>query len=229
MDTTQIITGAHNSYELLKILLQFIGTIAWPIAILVIITLFKKQIQKLFENAKKIELPGVLTFEIEKEIGQAKQLATEIKNERTPEAQKLIDTQIPLSESEANKRMIQLGLNPSPSGLNLNYYKNIADSDPRLALVGLRFDFELMARNLAKGYNIPVSEKDSVAQITNKLYSNNFLTTKQRSFLDTVFSISNSASQGAEISKRQAYEIIDIGQVLVEDYVAWLHWGFRDK
>lgn len=218
-----------SQYELLKIILDFIGTIIWPVTAFVIILIYREAILRLINRAKKVELPGGLSLEtMEEDIKQAKELAIEIKTERKPEVQEFLNRSEAKSDSEANKRMIQLGLTPSPSGLNLSYYKNIADTDSRLALVGLRVDFELMLRNLAKGFKIPLEVKEPISRIISKLLKEGAITTRQYEFINAIFKISNSAAHGALISKEQVYEVLDIGQVLIDDYIAWLDWGFRN-
>lgn len=219
---------AISQYELLKIILDFIGTIIWPLTIFIIVLIYRNAILKLINRAKKVEFPGWLSLEtVEEDIKQAKELAEEIKVEREPQVQQYIDKGGIQLDSQANKRMIEVGLTPSPSGLNLSYYKDIADADPRFALIGLRMDFELMLRNLAKGYKIPTEEKEPVSRVISKLLKEGSITSRQYEFINTVFKISSSAAHGADISKRQVYEVIDIGQVLVDDYLAWLNWGFN--
>jgi hypothetical protein len=223
-------TVSNNSHELLKILLDFIGTIIWPIVALIIALIFKKELKKLFDKAKKVELPGGFSIEtVGEEISKAKELAKEIKTERRPEVQTIIDLAEKNSESKANKRMFELGLETSPSGLDLNYYKRIADTDKRLALVGLRVDFEMMLKNLAKGFKIELNDKDPVSKIISKLLNKGAITTRQYEFINTVFRITNAAAHGAPISKEQVYEVLEIGQVLVDDYIAWLDWGFKNS
>src|SRR5258708_19539898 len=56
--------------------------------------------------------------------------------------------------TEANARMIKLGLQPSPSGLDVSYYRNLAIQDPNIALAGLRIEIDILARNLARGFKI---------------------------------------------------------------------------
>jgi hypothetical protein len=225
METTVL----HNSHELLKIILDFIGTIIWPIVILIIAIIFKKDIKKLVDKAKKLELPGGISIEtVGEDINKAKELAQEIKTERKPEIQSIIDLAEKNFDSMANKRMLELRLDTSPSGLNLNYYKKIADTDKRLALVGLRVDFEMMLKNLAKGFKIDISEKESVNKIISKLLNKGAITTRQYEFINTVFRITNAATHGATISKDQVYEVLEIGQVLIDDYIAWLDWGFKN-
>jgi hypothetical protein len=218
----------HQSYELLKIILDFIGTLAWPIVVLIIVYHFKREIQKLLVRAKKVELPGGFSIEtIEQDIGEAKELAIEVKKERKPEVQKLINEAGSSFETEANKRMIDLGLTPSPSGLNIDYYRTIANIDPRLALIGLRADMEIMLKNLAKGFKISFNEKDSVNKIISNLFDKGAITQRQYQFITTLFRICNSAAHGISITKEQAVEVLNIGEVLVKDYTAWLYWGFK--
>jgi len=172
----------------------------------------------------KVELPG--GFSINKEIEKAQELATEIELERKPETKRKLELVSGKLETVANKRMLELGLTASPSGLDINYYKKIADSDPRLALIGLRTDFEMMLKNLAKGFKIPNYEKDSVARINSKLLIDGKITKKQSEFITIVFRISIATVHRAYISKDEAFQVLEIAQVLIDDYIAWLNWGF---
>ncbi|MDQ3021585.1 MAG: hypothetical protein M3R36_13605 [Bacteroidota bacterium] len=224
MDT---LASSNGQYELLKIILDFIGTIGWPIIIVILALVFKREFKSFLEKATKVELPG--GFSINKEIEKARELATEIESERKPETKTIIESESKKSETAANKKMIELGLISSPSGLDINYYKKIADTDPKLALIILRIDFELMLRNLAKVFNIPNSENDSISKIISKLLKEGKITKNQSDFINTVFRISNAAAYGAPITKDQAFQVLEIAQVLIDDYVAWLDWGFSNK
>ncbi|HTM98543.1 MAG TPA: hypothetical protein VL088_07370 [Pedobacter sp.] len=226
MEANQVV----SQYELLKIIFDFIGTIIWPITTFIVVLIYKKAILRLINRAKKIELPGGLSLEaIDDDIKEAKELATEIKTERKPEVQDFIDEKGTKLESESNRKMIENGLIPSPSGLNLAYYNEIVEIDPRLAMVGLRIDFELMLRNLAKGFKIQIEEKEPISKVISKLLNKGAITTKQYEFINLIFRISNSAAHGSEISRWQAWEVLQMGQVLVDDYLAWLDWGFNNR
>lgn len=213
-------------YELLKIILDFIGAIIWPVIVIILVSFFKIQIQEFLTKAKKVELPGGFSVEIENDIQQAKELASEIKIDRKPEIEKFIEEKGVRFQSDANMKMLQLGLTPSPSGLNLNYYKSISETDPRLAIVGLRSDLEIMLRNLAKGFDILVKEKDSAAKVVSLLYEKGAITSKQFEFMNTLFRIGNAAAHGIQITREQTIEVLEIAEVLVKDYIAWLYWGF---
>ncbi len=219
------------TYELLEIILDFISTLLWPIIVISIVVIFRKEIRKLVGNAKKLELPGGISIEtvVGNEITKAKELAKEIKTERKPEVQYIIDHADIQKNTIANKRMIELGLKTSPSGLDLNYYKRIAETDLRLSLVGLRIDFELMLKNLAQGFDIKIKEKEPISKTISNLFSKGAITSRQYEFINTIFKISNAAAHGANINKDQVFEVLDIGQVLIDDYIAWLDWGFRNE
>ena len=223
-------TTSEHSYELLKIILDFIGQLIWPLTVIIVILIFKKEIQKLVDKAKKLELPGGFSIEtVNDEIVKAKELAAEIKIERKAEIQTLIDSSDTQNNTKANVRMLELGLETSPSGLDLNYYKKIAELDKRLALVGLRIDFEMMLKNLAKGFKIEIEDKEPVNIIISKLLKNSKITKRQYDFINSIFKITNAAAHGAQISIEQVYDVLEIGQVLVDDYIAWLDWGFRER
>src|SRR5437868_6107716 len=98
-------TPTVSQYELLKIILDFIGTIIWPLTAFVIVLIYREAIHKLINRARKIELPGGLSFEsLDEDIKQAKELAVEIKSERKPEIQEFINKSEKVIESDANKK-----------------------------------------------------------------------------------------------------------------------------
>src|SRR5438034_728854 len=93
-----------DQYELLKIILDFIGTIIWPVTVFIIILIYRDAILKLINRAKKVGLPGGISIEtIEEDIKQARKLAEEIKIERKPEVQKFIDKGGTKIDSDANR------------------------------------------------------------------------------------------------------------------------------
>lgn len=183
---------------------------------------FRKEIGRLFERAKRVQLPGGISIEaFEDKLQKAKLLEKEIKADRKLEvSNQAIDTRS--IETEANKQMIGLGLRPSPSGLDLNYYTNIAESDMTLAMAGLRMDLELMLRNLAKGYSIKIYDKSSTDQLIDSLLKAGAINTSQSEFVRIIFQLTSYAVQGGKITKSQFEEVIELGKTLVEDYILWL-------
>lgn len=190
--------------------------------------LSRKQLYDLLNRVKRAQLPGGISIEtFPDKLDEAKALSKRVKDEENiPENKKGIPI-IPLTE--ANNKMINLGLIPSPSGLEFSYYKSIAENDPNLALAGLRIDIELMLRNLAKGFNVNISKKESVVTIMTKLYENSSITTRQYDLLKLIINLCNSAIHGIRVSKSDAYEVIDTAKVLQDDYIRWLSWGFTEE
>lgn len=213
--------------EIAEIILKYIEALIWPAITVFILLYFKDELSKLFDRAKKVELPGGISIEtFEDKLEEAKQLEKEIKSERKPETTAILKRQARM-KSDANKKMIDLGLRPSPSGLDLNYYRELAKNDKQLAMGGLRMDLELMVRNLAKGFNLDVKTNESTSQIINQLLRNGSITSKQAEFMRVIFQLTSYAIHGGEVSDNQIESVLSLGNTLVEDYVAWLDWGFR--
>jgi len=213
--------------ELAEIILKYIDTLIWPGIAIFIIIRFKNEISKLFKRAKKVELPGGISIEaFEEKLEEAKKLEQGIIAERKPEVLQILKKKN-TQDSEANKRMINLGLRPSPSGLDLSYYKEVSKTDIRLAMAGLRMDLELMLRNLADGFNIESQKNESISKIINLLLGKNAILPNQAEFMRIIFQLTNYAVHGGEVTSKQFDEILELGETLVEDYIAWLDWGFN--
>jgi len=213
--------------EIAELILKYIEVLIWPLVALFVIFYFKDELSKLFERAKKVELPGGISIEaFENKLEQAKKLEKEIKSERKPEIAELIKKHD--NDTQANKRMIKLGLKPSPSGLDLNYYRQLAQTDKQLSMAGLRIDLELMIRNLAQGFKLKVNENTSVNKVLKVLLDKGFIHSKQSEFMKIIFQLTNYAIHGGEINEEQIDSVLELGETLVEDYVAWLDWGFEN-
>ncbi|MCI0690558.1 hypothetical protein L0337_00960 [candidate division KSB1 bacterium] len=156
----------------------------------------------------------------------SQQVAQQVENPNIPEEKKQRPS-IPMTE--ANARMVSLGLRPSPSGLDMNYYRNLASQDPNLALAGLRIEIDVLARNLAQGFGVDVSDRDSGGRLLHKLRDFGAITHEQLQLALKVMRLCNAAVHGQVVSREQADEVIDIANVLSEKYLNWLSWGFNDE
>ena len=166
-----------------------------------------------------------MALDFDEQIRETKELATRVETAPTrPERPKTAG--LPLTE--ANARMIDLGLRPVPSGLDMNYFKEIAEMDPALALAGLRIELEILIRNLAKGWRIDFSPRDSPRRILQRLRDASAVTSDQFELAQQVISLANQAIHGQTVSRSEADEIIDASRALAADYLAWLSWGFED-
>jgi hypothetical protein len=211
--------------ELAKIVLEFLKAVVWPVTVLSVALIFRREIRGILKRIRKAALPGGVSIDFDEQILETKELATRI--EAAPPAPNRPQTAV-LPLTEANSRMISLGLKPTPSGLDLTYYKTIATRDPTLALAGLRIELEILTRNLAKGFKIDVSPHEPQSKILKRLLDASAITDDQFVLGKRVFSLANQAVHGRTVSRREAEEIIDAAQVLVDNYLAWLSWGFDD-
>ncbi len=209
--------------QLETIILEFVKALAWPFTTLLLAAMFRKEIRAVLTRIRKAVLPGGVSFDLEHEIRETKELAVRIESSPPPPGRPKAPA-LPLTE--ANSRMIALGLTPTPSGLDLKYYRTIAASDPNLALAGLRIEVEILTRNLAKGFKIKYSETDSITALLRRLLDAHAITSDQFSLTKKILSILNEAVHGKTIPRWLAEEMIESAQVLVDDYLAWLSWGF---
>jgi hypothetical protein len=124
--------------------------------------------------------------------------------------------------------MIQLGLRPSPSGLDMAYYRKFAEQDPNVALAGLRIEIDILARNLAQGFGVSKSDRDSGGLLMRRLYEAGVITSEQMQLTMKVLRVCNAAVHGAVVSREEADDVIGSAEVLADQYLAWLSWGFGD-
>ena len=209
--------------HLAALILEFIKTLAWPVTTLLLATMFRKEIRAVLTRVRKAILPGGMSVDFNEEIRETKELAVRVESAPPPPGRPEAPS-LPLTE--ANSRMIQLGLTPSPSGLDLDYYKAISASDPNLALAGLRIEFEILMRNLAKGFKVESSRHDSITRLLNRLLDAHAITPDQFNLAKRILSLLNAAVHGRSVSRHEAEDVIETARVLVKDYLAWLSWGF---
>ncbi|MBN1384164.1 MAG: hypothetical protein JW983_04690 [Elusimicrobia bacterium] len=215
--------------EIAKLILEYIRVIIWPITVIFLLIYFKDEIIYLLRRVKKADLPGGISIEAFPDgIKEAKILSKEVKKEE--EEKKREKRTLPtITLTKANTRMLNLGLIPSPSGLALSYYRNLIEQDPNIALAGLRIEVETMLKNLAKGFKIPINKRDSANIIVQKLKNRSSITSRQAELLSYIIKLCNTAVHGIRVSSSQAEEIFKIAEVLRDQYISWLSWGFQNK
>lgn len=94
-------------------------------------------------------------------------------------------------------------------------YYALIESDPRLAVVGLRIDIEKRLRRI--GADIPEAQKNSsIFRLMNVLEKENYLKQEETSALKDILNSLNSAAHGAEISRDTAQWVLEIGSRLLK-------------
>jgi len=199
--------------------------IIWPLLIFIIFICLKDKITSFLGKLEEAEFAGIKLKAIPKDIKEAEEIKEKILIE--PKKEEHVATI--KRDNQINKRMIELGLEPSPSGLDLKYYYYLIQQDPNIALAGLRMDLEIMLKNLAKGFSISIDNKYSANKISELLLQKNAITQNQYSLMKVIMRICNAAIHGEKVTKEQATRILDIAPVLIDDYLSWLSWGFEQK
>ena len=211
--------------QIAKLVLEFLKALIWPVTVLLLAWVFKREIRAVLARMRKAVLPGGVSVDFENQIIETKELATRVEAAEPP-ANRPQSAVLPLTE--ANSRMITLGLTPTPSGLDMNYYKRIATLDPTLALAGLRIEVEILLKNLAKGFKINTSGSESASRLMQQLRESGAVTPDQFALGRKILSLTNQAVHGRTVSQHESVEIIDAAKALVDDYLSWLSWGFGD-
>ncbi len=211
----------QTNMELAKLILEFIKALAWPVTALVLALLFRAPLSMILKRLRKAGLPGGVSIDFEEEIEEAKQVSREVEALPAP-TNRPNRPSIPLTE--ANARMIELGLKPTISGLDISYYREIAQGDPTLALAGLRIEIEVLANNLALGFKLETRRTEPIGTLLRRLREGGAITAEQMDLARRILAICNRAIHGQNVTHDEAIDVIDAASVLVNDFLAWLSW-----
>ena len=212
--------------ELAKLILEFVRALAWPITALILTLMFRAPLRAVLSRLRKAGLPGGVSIDFQEQILEAKELSEKVEALPPPADRPKLPA-IPLTE--ANARMISVGLRPTASGLDMAYYREIAQSDPTLALAGLRIELEVMANNIAIGFKLTPRKNEPLGSLLSRLKDHGAITSDQLQLTRKILSLSNQAVHGRSVTKEEAEEVIDTARVLTEQYLNWLSWGFPDN
>jgi hypothetical protein len=212
--------------EVTKLILEFTKALAWPLASLVIAFIFREPISSILSRIRKAGLPGGVSVDFEEEIREAQVLSERVGSDLGPPGRPSVPT-IPLTET--NARMISVGLRPTPSGLDMSYYRAIAGSDPNLALAGLRMEPELLANNVADGFKMTPRKTEPLSSLLSRLKVHGAITSEQAQLARKILRLCNEALHGRQVSRAEADEVIDAAAVLFDQYLNWLSWGWPDR
>jgi len=115
------------------------------------------------------------------------------------------------------QRAAQAGLLDEPAAPQPNHeysFQVVADEDPNLALAGLRIEIERRLGRLAEGAGLG-STKMSVGRLLRLLSDQEILTGEQRSVLEEMVGLLNSAAHGAVADARSAEWALHVGPRLL--------------
>lgn len=211
--------------ELARLVLDFLRVLIWPITTVLLFVLFRRQIVQMVARLRHADLPGGVSFDLQEAVNQTQQLSEIVLSSAPPDGQKK-GASIPLTE--VNARLLSLNLHPSPSGLDMSYYRTLAEQDPNIALAGLRIELEILLGNLVKGFRVQTRTHSTGTRLLQTLFENNAITSDQKQLAMKILSVCNAAVHGGYVSLEEALTVIDSAEVLTDQYVSWLSWGFSD-
>ena len=207
------------------LVLDFVRALVWPTVVMIVLIMFRYQLKELLGHLKSASLPGGVALSFAEGVREVSELSREVKErERTSEEKR--GPNIPLTE--ANARMLNLGLRPSPSGLDFDYYRNMAMQDPNLALAGLRIELEILLRNMVIAYKLQVKEISATSKMLKVLFDAKIIDADQYELAANIFRLCNVAVHCNSVTYNEAIQIIDAASTLAYDYLMWLSWGFPD-
>ncbi len=103
--------------EISRLILEYLRAVVWPAVVVALGLVFKAELRALIARMRHADLPGGFALDFPHEIAEAKKLS--VKVEAAPaQGDRKRPPSIPLTE--ANARIIKLGLRPSPSGLDMD-------------------------------------------------------------------------------------------------------------
>ena len=205
--------------EIARLILEYLEALVWPVAIVLGVWIFRQPLADVLLRMNQAKLPGGVSFNFDTEIRNTKQLSQEVRSAKLTSHVQPAEN---ISPSEANSVMLSLGLQPSPSGLDLSMYFDLARKDPSFALGGLRMEIEIFVHNLVKGRDIEIGHNDSTGLILRKLVNSGDISIAQYNLAQQVLQLCNQAIHGWRPTQEEAETIIDAAQGLADQYLTWL-------
>src|ERR1017187_1547310 len=209
--------------ELAKLILEYVKALAWPITSIALGLVFRKSLVAILARLEKASQPGGVSLDFEKQIKQVQNLSQKLLE--TPVAPP-IQTGVHISPNDANKRMVALSLEPMTSGLELEYFRNLATIDTTLALAALRIELESLFKNMiARTYGEDPSQirkNVSAISMVKALAENRLIPSDEADLANKILRVCNRAVHGNKVSEDDARIVIDSSEYIFDRYRAWL-------
>ncbi len=208
----------------LEVAVDALAALAWPLVVVIIAAMFRNELKDVAARLRQMSGPG-FNLDLSKEIERAEGLSERVEDARAARTSQ--SGEVSTEMQDPNSQMLARGLVVSPSNLDMSFYRDLIETaDPNIAMAGLRIEVEKLARNVAKGFGIEIAAYSSVTQILNRLRAEDAITSDQHSLARAIVQLCNRAVHGESISATQANQVIDLAEVLADQYLAWLKWGF---
>ena len=205
--------------DIARIVLEYVQALAWPVVSLTLVLLFRRELASLVATIQRARLPGGVQLDWKRELEAAEAVAQRIEESTEVRgAPQLTGVLGPLVQKAGN-----LGLQTSLSGYDFSYYFQLAETDPNLALAGLRMELERMLQNLANVHEVSFDPYSTSANaLARKLSQLGILPREQEHLLRRVVSLANAALHGRDVSREDSLRAIDAAEPLRRFYLNWL-------
>lgn len=209
--------------ELAKLILEYVKALAWPFTAIALGLVFRKSLVGILARLEKASLPGGVSLNFDKQIQQVENLSQKLLE--APAATPL-ETEVRLSPNDANKKMIELSLEPMKSGLEIEYFRNLAKVDTTLALAALRIELESLFKNMiAKTYgedSTSIRSNVSAIAMTKTLAENRLIPADEANLANKILRLCNQAIHGRKVTQDEADTVIMSSAYIFGMYRKWL-------
>ena len=203
--------------DIARLVLDFIKALAWPAVVAIVVLVFRRELRRLVATVQHLKLPGGAEVDWQKQLRAAEEAAEKVQAKQ-PTA--LIAAPV-RSQAPLVARMQEHGMLRSPSEYDFSYYRNMTDTDPNLALAGLRMELDRMLQNLASVYGVEYDRlRASPGRFSGLLRAKGVLEADEYELLRSIVNVANAALHGKDVSKQDALRTIDSAEVFRDTYLA---------
>ena len=193
--------------------------------VLIALVLFKSELRTLAKSLQKIKLPGGTELDWQKKVREVEEAAGKV--EALPKPRPA--TERPDEIYELSRRVSTLDLFSSPSNYDFNYYRQLADQDPNLALAGLRMELERMLQNMALVCGVKFDKRrTSPGNFSRLLKTEGVLEDEEYRLIRSIVDVANAALHGQDVSRTDAVRTITSAEAFLDTYIPFMH-GALDR
>ncbi len=204
--------------DVAKLILEFVKVLAWPTVVVIGVVLFRLELSALIASLEHLKLPGGAELDWKRQVREAEQAAERV--DATPRA---ATSPTQPAQAQLSSRLQEHGLLSSPTNYDWEYYSKLAESDPNLALAGLRMEIERMLQNMARVSGV---EYDPFRTTPNRfiglLRSKDVLGPEEYDLLRSVISVANAALHGRDVTEGDAQRTIQSASAFKDSYLAFM-------
>jgi hypothetical protein len=204
--------------EIAKLVLEYLKAIAWPGVVLTALAIFRHELSALIATLEHLKLPGGAELDWKRQVREAEQAAEKV--EASPRAAR---TPTEPQQAQLISKFQHYGFTASPSDFDWNYYLQLADTDPNLALAGLRMEIERMLQNMAKVAGIDYDRfRTSPGRFSALLKTREVIEPDEYELLRSVINVANAALHGRDVTAADARRTIESAEAFKDSYLAFM-------